>query len=341
MAGGLALHPDIADQAADWLTLLMSGEATELDRHNWQQWREAHPDHERAWRHIEAVTGRLKVLQPQAAYRALSPYADAIASRSSSSPHSSHSSHSPHSPQSAKRRKALKLLMWGGVVCGTGLLASRTQTWQEASADYASSTGERKTVDLVDGTRITLNTASAIDVRFDASYRRIRLLAGEVMIVTGHAHSDEAADPRPFIIETAEGAIRALGTRFTVRQWHKRTSVAVIESAVEITPTQAADRVLLLRAGESVVFHRQGFASVVPTGEQAVAWLKGQILADNVRLADFMQELSRYRKGQKWRICVFQAYFLSMIPTVFWRPCPGYCRYRCACAHVIGSPSSL
>ena len=82
MAGGSPISEAVAQQAAEWLTLLMSGEATDEDRKRWQQWRMTHPDHERAWLHIEAVTGRLKVMKPQAAYKALSPYAGPQALRS-------------------------------------------------------------------------------------------------------------------------------------------------------------------------------------------------------------------------------------------------------------------
>ncbi len=74
MAGGQPISEATADQAAQWLTLLMSGEASHEERQRWQQWRAAHPDHERAWQHIEAITGRLKQMEPKAAYRTLSPY---------------------------------------------------------------------------------------------------------------------------------------------------------------------------------------------------------------------------------------------------------------------------
>ena len=79
----------------------MSGEASHEERQSWQQWRAAHPDHERAWQHIEAITGRLKQMEPKAAYRTLSPYVAAP--------------RGAQTPASPGRRKALQMLMWGGV----------------------------------------------------------------------------------------------------------------------------------------------------------------------------------------------------------------------------------
>lgn len=275
MAGGQPISEATADQAAEWLTLLMSGEASEDDRQRWRQWRAAHPDHERAWTHIETVTGRLKLMAPTAAYKLLSPYA----------------------PRSPTRRRALGALLWGGAVGSAGLLASRTQTWQQVAAEHRTGTGEQRRVTLNDGTRITLNTGSAIDVRFDAQYRRVRLVAGEVMVVTAHTAADRTTDPRPFIVDTAEGGIRALGTRFTVRQWDAHTSVAVLESAVEITPVGTSGQSRVLRAGERTSFTSDAFESPSPLSEQDAAWARGQIVADNVRLGDFMADFGRYRKG--------------------------------------------
>lgn len=60
-----------ADAAADWLTLLMSEEASEADRQRWRQWRAAHPENDLAWRHIESIVGQLRQLPAEAAMQAM------------------------------------------------------------------------------------------------------------------------------------------------------------------------------------------------------------------------------------------------------------------------------
>jgi transmembrane sensor len=278
MAGGQPLHPAIADQAADWLTLLMSGEASEAERARWQAWRAEHPDHERAWRHIESIVGRLKVLQPKAAYQSLSPYAG-------------------EAPRQPGRRQALQLLLWGGFAGAAATLGSRTQTWQSLSASHRTATGEQRSWTLEDGTQLQLNTASAVSVLFDDTQRRLRLHAGELMIVTGHTRRDGQREQRPFIVETAEGEILALGTRFSVRQHAAHSQVIVFESAVEIRPRGASAGVQRLNAGERLAFSASGFGMSSAIDEQDGAWTRGQIIADNMRLADFVAELARYRPG--------------------------------------------
>lgn len=281
MAGGQPISEAVADQAAEWLTVLMSGAAGDAERQRWQQWRGAHPDHERAWRHIETVTQRLKLLDASAGYQALSPYGHAAGLKPPG------------------RRKALKLLLWGGAVGVTGVLASRTQAWQQQVADYRTGTGEQRSVTLADGSRIVLNTASAIDVRFDARSRLLRLVAGDILVVTVQARRDvahAADDPRPFVVETAEGRIRALGTRFSVRQQDGYTAVGVQESAVEITPVDGGAR-RILRAGERASFTRRAIETPQALGASDEAWTRGQIVAENTRLDEFLAELDRYRPG--------------------------------------------
>jgi transmembrane sensor len=273
MAGGQPIADAVADQAAEWLTLLMSGEASDADRRRWRRWRAAHPDHERAWTHVEAVTQGLKALEPRAGYRTLSPYAG---------------------PKSSSRRKAVKRLLGGGAAGVAILFASRTETWRRQTADFRTGTGEQRTVTLDGGARVALNTASAIDLFFDGERRLLRLVAGEAFIVTERAQG-RAADPRPFIVETAEGHVRALGTRFGVRQRDGRSELAVREGAVEITPAAGLPR--LLRAGERASFTRAAVDAPETVSERDDAWMRGQIVASHLPLGDFLAELARYRPG--------------------------------------------
>ncbi|MCB5190107.1 FecR domain-containing protein [Methylobacillus arboreus] len=279
LVGGQRISATAADQAAEWLTLLMSGEATEEDKLRWQQWREADPDHAYAWQHLETVTGWLGNMQPKVAYGALSPYALSQA------------------PKLPGRRKIITLLSWGGVLFATGAVTSRTNAWQRATADHRTAAGEQRSITLEDGTRVTLNTATAIDVRFDDQARVVRLLAGEIAIMTRQAAFGGPADPRPLYVQTVQGRIQALGTHFVVRQWDGHTAVAVLQSAVEIVPAEIPAARLVVKQGERILFTRIGIGTPAALDEPSLAWIKGQIVADNIRLGDFMAELARYLPG--------------------------------------------
>jgi len=278
LPSGKVISRATADAAADWLTVLMSGEAGEEQQRQWSQWRQASAEHEAAWQHVESVTGRMKSLGPSPAYTALSSYGTGTR------------------VPSATRRRAIRMLVWGGLATGTGLLASRTETWQASLADCQSATGEQRSFALEDGTQLLLNTGSAVNLRFDVRARRILLVAGEIMVATRHGQG-LPSDPRPLLVETAEGSIRSLGTRFTVRQRSGNTDVAVQESAVEITSLNSAGGTRLLRAGEQTQFSREAIEPPRFADEQALAWTRGQLLADEQRLDEFLAELGRYRQG--------------------------------------------
>ena len=279
LAGGQPISGAVADQAAAWLTLLMSGEVADADRQHWQAWRAADAEHERAWQHIESVTGRLKALEPRAAYGSLSPYAGA--SRR----------------QTRARRNAIRTLVWGGLAASAVLLTPNARIGERIAADHRTGTGERRSVRLDDGTLVMLNTETAVALRFDDRVRRLDLLAGEILVETVHAGLAGGADPRPFVVGTAAGTVRALGTRFTVRQRDDRAEVVVLAHAVEIRPRDTARGPTRVVAGERAAFTPAGVAPPLPSDDAAIAWARGQLVADDMALCDFVAEVGRYRAG--------------------------------------------
>lgn len=102
------------------------------------------------------------------------------------------------------------------------------------------------------------------------------------------------------MVVTAQGRVRALGTRFTVRQEDGRSHVAVFEGAVEIVLHEDLGmRQVPAGAGLSFSDTRIEPATAVDAG--AGQWARGLLAVQDMRLADFLAELSRYRQG--WLIC--------------------------------------
>lgn len=272
-AGLGAIAEEVQQQAAEWLTVLMSDEASEAEHAAWQRWRGADPEHERAWRHIDAVSRRFNGLHRSAAAQALAG-----------------------TQQQAVNGKRRQLLAWLGVAAGGGMLAAQTGTWdgvRALRADYRTATGERREVVLDDGSVLSLNTGSAVNVRFDDKRRLIELLAGEILVSSGHG----AGSAAPLVVATREGLVRALGTRFVVRQQDGVSTVEVFESAVEIRPRDSADAPLLLAAGRGVAFSRHAPDAPHAIDAYADAWSRGQLIVDDVTLGDFLADLARYRPG--------------------------------------------
>jgi transmembrane sensor len=159
-------------------------------------------------------------------------------------------------------------------------------------AEQRTGTGEQRMLQLSDGTRVNLNTHSAIDVRYDADQRVIILREGEILVETGHRDND----PRPLLVKTRDGQLRAIGTRFLVRRKANGTLVSVLASAVAIRSRDEAEE-HVLHEGQQALFHADRFGTITALPSNADTWARGMLVVDNARLADLLGELGRYRKG--------------------------------------------
>lgn len=162
-------------------------------------------------------------------------------------------------------------------------------------ADYRTEVGERRTVELPDRSIVTLNTQSAIELSFDASTRRIRLLKGEALFNVRH-------DPvRPFIVESADTATRAVGTAFVVRAEPDGDQVVVIEGTVEVDAISArreAHPPAIATSGSRIDMVQGRMGEPYPIDISAAsAWARGRLVVNGVPFAQVIDELRRYYPG--------------------------------------------
>ncbi|KWB33294.1 iron dicitrate transport regulator FecR [Burkholderia cepacia] len=273
-SGAPAVPPQVARRAVEWWVDRQAGRTGEAFDAALARWRAEDPAHDAAWRHIETMQQRLggltAGLDPQAARAALL------------------------SPRAGRRRaavKALAVLLFAGGAAWMAEPARRAAIWP---ADLRTAVGERRTVTLADRTVVVLDTDTALDVRFDAAARRLRLLRGTIMVTSGH---DDRVPARPLVVATAQGELRPLGTRFAVRQRDGATRIEVFAGAVRVQPDDAAARARVIAAGEGADFTRDAIGVPAPLDAYASAWTGGMLVASRMRLADLVAELDRYRRG--------------------------------------------
>ncbi|MDP5239636.1 FecR domain-containing protein [Uliginosibacterium sp. 31-16] len=264
---------DVVTRAAEWMARLWSGEASEDEKTACAHWRAAHPDNERAWKELQIFEGKLDNLPRSVARHVLREPADHACKR---------------------RRNTRRLFGLSIVVGGATCMLRNTGIWQRSMADYTTATGDIREIELSDGTRITLASATTIDVIFNAQERRIALRAGEILISTA---PDPAATHRPFRVHGRDGCVEALGTRFSVRQDETSSRIAVFEGSVKLRTTREPGMVMQVGAGQGSNYSSEKIAPVSRIQESAAAWSNGVLLAENMRVADFVAELGRYRQG--------------------------------------------
>lgn len=264
-----AISSEALDEAADWLLRLRDGDA---DPSAFEQWRASNPEHARAWARAEMLLGKLTAVPPALALPTLDR------------------------PGRSGRRVAMakigKLALLLGLL-PTGWLTQRQLEHRGLFAEYRTAAGERRELRLADGTQLTLNTATAVDIRFDHSSRQILLRTGEILVSTGH---DAPVGP-PLQVITRHGTATPLGTRFAVRQDNEETRVTVFAGRVRIAPAQADHAAYVLKAGQQATFSENAATLPHDADDNASAWAHGMLLADNMPLDKLTAELSRYRKG--------------------------------------------
>ena len=257
----------VLDAAIAWQLSLDSGNPVE--REAFSKWHAAHEEHARAWRQLGMLDQRFSVASGPARTALL------------------------QSRESLRRRMRKLGSGMASVVAVMGLAlftADRYLPLDYWLADQRTATVEQRTLRLADGTLINLNTHSAVDVRFDEKQRRVILQEGEILVETAHG------DARPFIVETREGSMRALGTRFLVKREAEGTRLSVLQSAVAAHPESSPDE-QILREGQQVLIRNDSLGPVAALGLGADAWTRGMLVVDNARLEDLVRELGRYRPG--------------------------------------------
>ncbi|MDO7895971.1 FecR domain-containing protein [Pseudomonas citrulli] len=265
------LDPKVLEEAAEWLMRLSEGGFSDTERAEWECWKVSSPERDRAWARAQLLQSKLGGLPATLAMSTLDR------------------------PSHPDRRRALGKLALLLAAVPTGWGSWKLAQQQPWSADYRTAIGQRRELSLADGSRITLNTDTAVDILFDTQQRLVALREGEILVQTA---PDASALARPFLVSTGQGRMQALGTQFTVRQVQARTQLAVLDGAVRVELAEGGQQApLIVAAGQRTDFSTRDFGPLAPTDRNASAWTQGMLVVDKMRLADFVDELARYRRG--------------------------------------------
>ncbi|PHV51617.1 hypothetical protein CSQ91_11255 [Janthinobacterium sp. BJB301] len=274
---------DIDFQAAQWLLRHDAGlAAPELAA--LRQWLEADARHQHAWDALARTDALLASLPAQRVAAFSQP-----ALPSSAAAPVSLLRRLAHLPLAASRlpRGALA----GGCLLLCGLLA-----WPLASHlqqpgfqhDYSTLRGQFATQVLPDGSRIELDSGSAVDVALYRDRRTVRLLRGQAMF---HVQADPA---RPFQVLAGPATATVLGTHFSVRHVGAATQVSVAQGTVRVEGEGDA-RAEVLQAGDAVTVTPQGVKTLARVSAQAVGnWRAGRLDFEDATLAEALAEFERY-----------------------------------------------
>lgn len=170
---------------------------------------------------------------------------------------------------------------------------------------YATEIGEQRSVLLDDGSLVTLNTASQIEVKYSDHRRFVRLVRGEALFKVAHERE------RPFDVDTGGAVVRAVGTQFNVDRRDDRTTVSVVEGKVQViaepaeniapastgaTTAEQPSQTEYLAAAQRLVLTESGMGRPEPIADLApvTAWTQRQLVFENESLGAVAAEFNRY-----------------------------------------------
>ncbi len=252
----------VREQAAEWFVRMGGSRVSEEERSAFGLWLRAHPENLREYQAVQELWQELDDLKN------VIPIADAGTDARA---------HHKLAGRFLVAAATLAILMF------TGLLVFLFEP-----GSYETGKGEQRTLHLADNSVVRLNSDTLLRVELTSEQRTLQLLRGE-------AYFEVAHDPdRPFVVITAGGTVRAVGTRFNIYRQSSDVLVTVVEGRVEVAAGEGGTR--LLNAEEVIAFGTDGrsLSQIGRRNNHSLDWLEGRIYFEATPLADVVAQLNRY-----------------------------------------------
>lgn len=261
----LTTVPDSAAQEAiEWMVLLRSGEATDDDYREYESWRYSDVSHDAACAKIEATLGKIQSLAqsvpPENVRQALLA-------------------------PSSRRKFLQNTLGVAAIAVVGGLVVNQQFPVPYLLADAHTDTGQRRRIELADGSTLDMNARTALDISYSEAARSVALRAGGIIVRV-------AGDDRPFSVNTPMGRILAGQARFHVRQESGGIHLAVLESVVEVTNRRGVSQ--RVEADHGLWFNNDMLMPVGISPYAETAWTQGRLEVRDTPLSSVIAALKSY-----------------------------------------------
>ena len=266
-------HNDVAEVAMDWFVKIRSTSMSPTERRRFDSWYQADPLHVELYNEIATFWEGPDFNDALSTFELSPDVKQLLVSRD----------------LSARRFHYLPSLfaMAASVFLIMLIYQPNMSCWQ---ADYCTAMGEIKTVTLNDGSHITLNSASAVQVSLSSSLRQVKLKQGA-------AFFDVKRDAQhPFLVTARYSNTLVLGTRFVVKEGHFNDNVTVLSGVVEVSRNH--QNPVILNANDSITVDSEQINEIENTPTLKVtSWINGAATFDNATLSEVITEIGHYRRG--------------------------------------------
>ncbi|MEL7042292.1 MAG: FecR domain-containing protein [Pseudomonadota bacterium] len=296
---------DLEAIASYWVVRLSSDDCTPEDRYAFDIWRRENPEHETAFQKIKRGNDYLDRFMEAPEFQARIE----LARKRTAPPFWQRNTVRWISAAAA----CLAIVAAGMTVARLPQPNDQTVVVASATEAYETGIGERSSVTLSDGSEVTINTNSRIEVDYSDEIRKITLIHGQGFF-------DVANDiDRPFVVMAGQKRVLALGTIFDVRfDDQNEIQVTLVEGKVQIddanamplpteniTPSEGTDTpvavssIIELKPGERLVARANLEPKIIETdGIEETSWRRGQLVFRQRALTEVVAEMNRYSAQQ-------------------------------------------
>lgn len=290
--GNLAHFPgsrQVEAEACAWIVQFDGSEPSPQDMAAFREWINRSPQHLKEIRRLSALWGDLNILTELAG-----PQKEGLAQVSGRA-----ARRSSFVPVTVSALAVFAIAVFG--------LYGPIRNWIDRSsvhALYSTSVGEQKSIVLPDHSKVLLNTASQLQVDYQAGHRDVHLLRGEAFFEVAHDRN------RPFLVYAGANIVRAVGTAFTVNVQKQDVVVIVTEGVVEVSAVPHAiegntgkgqiepqTKLADIKAGQSAAVNQEveSIQSVMPQEiKRELSWREGVLSFSGEPLEQVVTEVSRY-----------------------------------------------
>lgn len=279
----------VHQEAAEWL-ILLDCDASEKTIKEFNKWRNSDPSHDeaflaatKAWSGSGALH-KLTEIHPE---RVPAEFRKIVQSASG------------RSGLWKFLRPTLAVAAFAGIVILSILVWRSGEKPQQTGSFYKTDVGEQAVITLRDGSILTLNTDSEVQVVFTNAKREIHLSRGEALF------NAQSAPIQPFIVYAGQGKVVATGASFSIFVHPDDTQVSVISGLVEVSSKltdnggNSASRSRMVHAQQRIVYNH-ALGDAVPVNpiqlERSIAWKQGILNFDGWTLDRVVAEVNRYRQ---------------------------------------------
>jgi len=265
----------ILERAEYWFARLRAGNSSTADQREFEIWQAADPAHAKAYAQTRQLWEELSGLSNDREVAGWRREALAV------------------SPGRRTRTTQPGIARWGWAIAASLLIASsvvgyrmlQRQAEPAVTSHYATNRGEVRQIVLADGSHLTMNADTAIDVTMDRYARSVYLSQGEVVVEVAHDAQ------RSFTVYASGNTIHDIGTRFDVNLAEAHTDITVLDGIVNVVregnsaTLTHGDR---LAAGNGV-WRQSKIDPAVATG-----WVQGKLVFRDTPLDEAVAQANRY-----------------------------------------------